>query len=507
VAVNARADRRASQANRADDAITESMARALRAALDSADRTGVGQLASVTVPIATGEPLAFFEVSAGGDRLYWSRPAAGVALAGRGVAAVVEAKGADRFEQVDRAVTETFARLHGDPAAGAAAPRPRFFGGFSFVDDPPPVAEWQAFPAARLVLPESLVSSDARGAWLIATRRIGPGAAIDHEMAAWSACVRTARSDAARVCHRPPEIHPDPGALGEEVGDGAEYAVRADRPHDVYRGQVAAALRAIGSGLLEKVVVARSLAVRHEGRFDVEAFLASLERIYPSCTTLAIGHGEDILVAATPELLVRRTGGRVDACAVAGSAPRGRSPAEDDALGAALAASPKERAEHDAVVRAVRSALADACGALAGPDHPELLRLEGIQHLSTPLAGRLRGGPAGPSAVDLAGRLHPTPAVGGLPREAARDWIARHEGLDRGWYASPVGFVDEAGDGEWWVALRSALIRTPAAHDVAPVSTARLFAGAGIVAGSDPEQELRETRLKLRALLAPLTEI
>jgi isochorismate synthase EntC len=194
---------------------------------------------------------------------------------------------------------------------------------------------------------------------------------------------------------------------------------------------------------------------------------------------------------------VSLSGSRVETAAVAGTAARGRNPEEDRRLADALRESKKEQAEHEVVLRSVREALDGLCE-LSGPEGPELLRLEGLQHLHTPLAGSLRRSARGAHVLELAGRLHPSPAVGGAPLAPALSWIERHEGMDRGWYAGPVGFVDATGGGELHVALRSALVQG---------GEARLYAGAGIVAGSAPEAELRETRLKLRAVLAPLTEI
>jgi isochorismate synthase EntC len=184
---------------------------------------------------------------------------------------------------------------------------------------------------------------------------------------------------------------------------------------------------------------------------------------------------------------------------VAGSAPRGRSPEEEARHSAALSESEKERIEHELVKRSIREALSESCGSLSGPAVPRLLKLEGIQHLETPLRGRLHAHRRGcTNVLNLVAMLHPTPAVGGAPRETALDWLEHFEALDRGWYAGPVGYVDGRGNGEFRVALRSALLRG---------RKARLFAGAGIVEGSEPASELAETRLKLRALLAPLTEI
>jgi isochorismate synthase len=206
-------------------------------------------------------------------------------------------------------------------------------------------------------------------------------------------------------------------------------------------------------------------------------------------------------VAASPERLVALSDGVVRNGALAGTAPRGRSPEEDERLGRELRESKKEQAEHAAVAVAVRAALEDVCTPLSGPEAPRLMRIDGLQHLETPFTAHLRPEHAELSVLDLVARLHPTPAVAGLPREAALAWIAAREGLERGWYAGPVGYVDAEGGGEFRVALRSGFVRNRAP------ARAWLYAGAGIVPGSEPESELRETRLKLRALLAPLTEI
>ncbi len=222
-----------------------------------------------------------------------------------------------------------------------------------------------------------------------------------------------------------------------------------------------------------------------------------------------MGRGEDTFLAATPEILVRVEGDRVETAALAGSAPRGRTPEEDAALASALQSSAKEQAEHAHVVEALSRVLAPRCAELEIDDTPGLRQLFGIQHLETLVSGRLLESEEGQDAVlGLVAALHPTPAVGGVPHARASDWLRRFEGLDRGWYASPIGWLDAAGGGDFCVALRSALIRIGSSESGREATTrAWLFAGAGIVAGSVPEQELAETRIKLRALLAPLTEI
>ena len=179
--------------------------------------------------------------------------------------------------------------------------------------------------------------------------------------------------------------------------------------------------------------------------------------------------------------------------ALAGSAPRGATPEEDARLGQGLLASAKDRGEHAIVVRALTDGLEGICDELTMPAEPALLSVANIHHLHTPVSGRL--GP-GKTLLDAVERLHPTPAVGGWPRAAALRFIREQEGLDRGWYAAPLGWLDRHGAGEFAVGLRSALLEG---------STAALFAGCGIVGDSDPAEEYAESRLKLRPMLAALT--
>jgi isochorismate synthase len=199
------------------------------------------------------------------------------------------------------------------------------------------------------------------------------------------------------------------------------------------------------------------------------------------------------LVGATPELLVRRQGTRVLSRPMAGTAPRGSSAAEDNRAAAALAASAKDDLEHRLVVDAVLDTLTPWCEDLRADAPPDIVRLPGLLHLATAVRARLRA-PA-PSALDLAAALHPTPAVGGTPRTTALARLGLLEDFDRGRYAGPVGWVDARGDGTWGVALRGAEIYG---------SHARLIAGAGIVTGSEPDEEWAETELKLEPMLRVL---
>ena len=251
------------------------------------------------------------------------------------------------------------------------------------------------------------------------------------------------------------------------------------------------ALDRIAAGRLDKVVLAREVTVQAERRFEMAGVLRRLRAENPRSFTYAAGY----FVGASPELLVRRRGSLVVSRPMAGTVARGESRADDDRLVAAMAASTKEQAEHRLVVGEVRRGLAAICGDVVA-EQPEVVRLPTVAHLATTIRGTLRNRFA--SALGVATLLHPTPAVGGVPRRAALEAIAELESFDRGLYAGPVGWVDARGDGDWAVALRGASLDG---------DRARLVAGAGIVAGSGPAAEWAETEAKLEAmrsvLLAP----
>lgn len=263
---------------------------------------------------------------------------------------------------------------------------------------------------------------------------------------------------------------------------------------------VDSATRAIHRGELAKVVLARDLLVWADDVLDPRVLARRLAERFADCFTFVC----DGLVGATPELLARRFGERVESIVLAGSAARGRDAEQDTGLGAGLLASGKDRREHDLAVASVRSVLERRCERLDVDGEPSLLRLSNVQHLATAARGTLRATRAGgavaapggwPSALTLAAALHPTAAVCGTPTATALQLIRTLEGMDRARYSGPVGWVDGRGDGEWGIALRCAEVDG---------NRARLFAGAGIVGDSLPEAELEETRLKLRAMQSAL---
>ncbi len=283
---------------------------------------------------------------------------------------------------------------------------------------------------------------------------------------------------------------PHPAAAFEEA------RLRAEPPGDDYARSVATAVDRIRDGGLGKVVLARTVELDAGRALEPMTLLRHLRAVDPDCYTFAtpIGQGgATFLIGASPELLVSRRGRVIASTPLAGSAPRFGDPGEDRASADRLFNSTKDREEHAFVVDAIAETLGPFCEELAYPPEPELVGTANVWHLGTPFRGRLREPP--PTALELAGLLHPTPAVGGSPREPALALIDELEPFDRGCYAGPVGWMDADGDGEWAIALRCAEVT---------LRRARLFAGAGIVADSDPAAELEETERKFRAFLDSL---
>lgn len=282
---------------------------------------------------------------------------------------------------------------------------------------------------------------------------------------------------------RPPlRVQPDPVAPERIRYAGSSLSEVA------WLEAVSDAVAAIKEGRLRKVVLARDLHVWSKSQLEPRALARRLAERYPQCFTFFC----DGLIGATPELLVRRRAGRVESRVLAGSAARGATSQEDERLGRRLLASAKDLDEHAPALESVEEVLTPLCSSLEVDAEPWLLRLANLQHLATGLRGTLMGRP---SALEIAGRLHPTAAICGTPTAEAFALIDELEGLDRARYSGPVGWVSAGGDGEWGVALRCAEL----AGD-----RARLFAGAGIVADSLPEDELEETRIKLRAMQSAL---
>ena len=446
------------------------------------------------------DPLAVYAAADDSPRSVWLRPDAGMGMAAIGAVEAIEAVGGDRFSAASAARAVLAARILRDAAPDA--PAPVLVGGFSFTPDarhggdPGPFEHdagqgpdrgpcWDGFGDCRLVLPEVTVIDRPDGTWVQAATRVGP----DGDEAAAAAALER-RLDA--FGSEPPVVSPAGPADGAANGDNA-----CDRDDD-YRALVTAAVAAIEQGELQKVVLARTLTLHYE--LDPVAVLDLMRRHSPACAAFAFTSGPATFLGATPEELVALDGSRLHTVALAGTAPRGDSHETDERFAAGLLASDKNRSEHRFVVDGIIDALSGLGLVDPAPAEPGLMRLSRVQHLRTPITARVQRRRTGASDMDVlrvAGVLHPTAAVGGTPTGAALEFIAGHEGFDRGWYAAPVGWCDLDGNGELGVALRCALTGPGGTH---------LFAGAGIVVDSDPDDELQETAMKLQALLDVVVE-
>ena len=433
-------------------------------------------LAWASVPIPGIDPLAVFSSRGSHDdnRMIFLRPEDRFGIAGIGAAWTFMCDGSDRFASADEAWRTTSGHAVGDAGEGPVA-----FYGFAFEDTG---GGWDGYPAGLLVAPRVAVLTDGDRTRLILSAFVNPG---DPAPAAAEATIECLTASLGSV---------DLQARGFEIESAVPLRIVGEFPaQDAWKRSVAETAAAVRAGRLRKAVLARGIEVRG-GRIDAASALETLRREYPGCTIFAAGRGAKCFLGASPERLVRVRGGEVFVEALAGSAPRGETEVLDRRLADGLLRSEKDRIEHAAVVDALRDALDGIADDVANGHAPRLLTVRNTHHLYTPLRARLR---ERRSVLDLIGRLHPTPAVGGVPRDAALAWIRRHEGWDRGWYAGPVGWTSgAAGEGEAAVAIRCALLEP---------DRARLFAGCGIVADSDPEQEFAESDWKLRPLLSALS--
>ncbi|MFY9487335.1 MAG: isochorismate synthase [Solirubrobacterales bacterium] len=461
------------------------------AAVGKARLRGSAVVAGVTVPVSPGiDPLARVALAREAGEVWsvFEQPARSQrAAASLGVAARVRAVGPGRFDSLaaqcatalDGAEVDDLAD---DPDAPSGAGT-TWIGGFSFYDDGPHADAWRELPSAELVLPQVAIVRRG-GARPAARMTINVQVQPDDQAADLLARVERLIERIALDRELP---------LPSGTGDGGDGSVSATAAPEHYEHAVSRATEMIGAGELEKVVLAREVLLRRGSAIDVWSALRTLRERFPECTTFAIGRAESAFIGASPELLIRREGRRASTMALAGSARRAADPEMDEHLGSRLLTSVKDNLEHVIVVRRIERTLGRLSAWVAVGERPELIKVKNIQHLATPIRAQLT---EPHPAIELAGMLHPTPAVGGEPWPVAGGAIRSLEGFDRGWYAGGVGWMDQLEDGEFHVALRSALIEG---------ASARLFVGAGIVADSDPATELAETETKLEALLPVLS--
>lgn len=400
-------------------------------------------------------------------------------LAGRGEACRIPWPEGDPHT-AGRQAAEMLAAIPTDDEVGVPGTGAVAFGALPFVPG----------TASELVVPREVVGVSEDGTRWFTTIGDDTASAASAVPAAQAQAV-AASSAAAPMSSTGGEPTAENGSVAPDASpEPRTYTVRSSLPPEAWRDLVRQATGELASDSdLRKVVLAREVTVTADRPFSLPDVLGRLRSSYPGCHIVCV----DGLVAASPELLVSRRGDVVRSHPMAGTAPRGGDPTADQALAASLLASAKDRAEHQVTIDMVQDTLLNWCSYVDYEAEPSVVAVANVQHLASLVEGRLFR-PA-PSVLELAAALHPTPAVAGWPRELAVDWIGRHEGMDRRRYAGTAGWVDGAGNGSWSVTVRSAELAG---------TEATVFAGCGIVADSDPDRELAETRAKFQSLLSAL---
>ena len=418
------------------------------------------------------DPLLLFARAHGQERVLWEHKSADLSMAAAGVAQRLHGSGKERFQQVGSAWSGMRAESPSHTVAGVRLPIA--FGGFAFDGGLQRDPIWQPYGDALFVVPRLVVIRRAGRAWLTVQAVATPDS-LTEEIDAISERILDILTSAEPVMPMD--------------GDGRPPGMRQDARAESWKKAVGAITKEIDCGIVDKVVLARQLRLRAERPLEPELAIRRLRKRYSDCVLFAFANRDSYFLGATPEELIRMDGDVARATCVAGSAPRCSDHEGDQAMGRALLANAKERHEHQIVVSALREALEPLTSELRISEDPSLLRMPTVQHLATTVSGVVRHGRSILQLVDL---LHPTPAVGGMPEDAALTLIRRYEGFDRGWYAGPVGWLDGGDGGEFAVAIRSALVVG---------REASLYTGCGIVAGSDPESEYDESLLKLGPMM------
>ena len=389
-------------------------------------------------------------------RMFWAQRDRKLVIVGLGVACGIRVSGAARFRRVREWYRDLVERavVEGPDVAGTG---PLALGGFRFDAEAESSPEWMRFADAMMVVPQVCYAWTPDGFWVTENRLLSSNGAEP---------LFTSMQDADHVC--------DPVVNSGMV--------------DLWTRSVEGALESVRSGEADKVVIARRAAVDGSGEMDVPGTLQRLMDREARCSVFSFGVGPDTFLGASPEPLVTLADGKLECICHAGSTARGSTPEQDRNLGEALLNDPKEQREHYLAASSVEQALSGLCDELTWDSTPRLSKLKNVQHLSTAFHG---ANDEGRDILEFVEALHPTPAVAGVPTPKALALIQELEEMDRGWYSGPVGWMDHRGRGEFAIAIRSGLITE---------SRAYLYAGAGIVEGSDVKREFAETELKMLGL-------
>ena len=423
-------------------------------------------------------PLLTHPADKNNIRIFWTQPSRGFAYAGLGSVLKYRQTDITHMLEMKHQVLESM-RL-GVSLGDNALIGPRMIGGFAFSQYKGSDPTWQHFPRAQFHLPECLATLTDDGTWLTISSLIQPEDKAENLIEDFK---RTISYYENRL---PVTLPPISKVAVDKFRDVPE--------RDAYNQTIFSVLRRIKPGQMEKVVISRSHHVKVGREFKVVSAMQVLRNAYPNCISFCFSFPEEgIFFGSTPERLIRLKNGFVQTEALAGTIGRGNNMEEDRILGDSLLDSHKEREEHSLVLEQILRKLKPAISNIQYSDTPKIMKLKNVQHLQTPISGKLD---EDATVLDLVSCLHPTSAVAGTPTPEALKIIEKMETHDRGWYSGPIGWLDEKGDGEFYVALRSALVKDEEAH---------VFAGGGIVAESHPDKEWDETELKLQPILSALS--
>ncbi|MGJ3239854.1 MAG: isochorismate synthase [Anaerolineae bacterium] len=437
-----------------------------------------GRLISTHIPCPDISLAQLLRSAQGQARFYWESSRDDVAFAGVGIALDVMAYGADRFETIRHHALTLFAdALVLDEQESLASPR--LFGGFSFRDDFVPDVAWSDFPPAHFVLPHYQMVRIGEQTWLTINAHIPYGEPAQSLLPDLREALHAKRE--ALLATTPASI-PAPQQIG------LDYPMTFSD----WQQHIIDATTRMRDNAFKKVVLARVAELRFDRPIDTDSALDFLAQTYPETYRFLFEpRPHSAFYGATPELLASVQGKQVKTMALAGSIQRGNTPETDRAYGEALLNSTKDRYEHQLVIDGIQERLAPLTEQI-DIGNTEIMTLSNIQHIHTPISATLK---TQDGILPIVEALHPTPALGGDPREIAMQMIGQYESVPRGWYAAPVGWIDRHLDGQFGVAIRSA---------VAQEKRVWLYAGAGIVAESDPQKEWEETALKFTPMLNAL---
>ena len=451
----------------------------LTSALQKAKDLNEPVLFSHVKKIEFKSPLSFYQagrVQYAGERFYWQDPAKKITITGLGhVKNLQVTANADRYKQVEQNWINFQRTAVKTGVKDVNGTGPLLFGGFSFDCEQNNTILWNQFGDNLFYIPAFMLSIVEGEAYLTKNVLCTPENQEPFSINMindWEECLFESLEEM-------------------EFLDNPLVEQREVLPTE-WKQTVANAVLEMKNSDLDKIVLARELRVVFKNRIVSEHVLQNLMKEQPTSYIFSFEAGGDCFIGATPEQLIKKKGNEVFSVCLAGSIARGKTSVEDVKLGDELLHDPKNLMEHQYVVSMITDALKTVCNEVMVPKEPQLMKIRHIQHLFTPVKGVCENEV---TIFDFVEKLHPTPAMGGLPKEKAVVRIREIEGLERGLYAGPIGWVDSYGNGEFAVGIRSALLQG---------NEASLFAGCGVLEDSQPESEYQETAIKFNPMLSAL---